>query len=44
MIFETRKDFVESWQELEISKEIQELLLEQSICQISRAYRRYQVL
>tara|TARA_B100001173_G_scaffold227309_1_gene197311 strand:+ start:273 stop:1007 length:735 start_codon:yes stop_codon:yes gene_type:complete len=41
---ETRKDFVESWQELEISKEIQELLLEQSICQISRAYRRYQVL
>ena len=36
---ESRKDFVESWQALEISKEIQALLLEQSICQSSRAYK-----
>ena len=41
---ESRRDFVESWQELEISKEIQELLLEQSICQSSNTYRQYKVL
>ena len=41
---QARTDFVESWQALEISKEIQELLLEQSICQSSKTYRRYQVL
>ena len=41
---ESRVDFVESWQELEISKEIQELLLEQSICNSSRIYRQYKVL
>lgn len=41
---ESREEFVESWQALEISKEIQELLLEQSICQSSQIYRRYQVL
>lgn len=41
---ETRKDFVKSWQALEISKEIQELLLEQSACQSSQAYRQYKVL
>ena len=41
---ETRKDFVKSWQALEISKEIQELLLEQSVCQSSQAYRQYRVL
>ena len=41
---ETRKDFVKSWQALEISKEIQKLLLEQSACQSSQAYRQYKVL
>ena len=41
---QARTDFVELWQALEISKEIQELLLEQSICQSSKTYRRYQVL
>ena len=41
---ESRVDFVELWQELEISKEIQELLLEQSACKSSRVYRQYQVL
>ena len=41
---ETRKDFVVSWQALEISKEIQELLLEQSACQSSQVYRQYKVL
>ena len=41
---ESRKDFVESWQALEISKEIQELLLEQSTCQSSKTFRQYKVL
>ena len=41
---ESRVDFVESWQALEISKEIQGLLLEQSVCKSSRIYRQYQVL
>ena len=41
---ESRVDFIELWQELEISKEIQELLLEQSACKSSRVYRQYQVL
>jgi len=41
---ESRVDFVESWQGLEISKEIQGLLLEQSACKSSRVYRQYQVL
>ena len=40
---ESRKDFVESWQALEISKEIQELLLEQSTCQSSKTFRQYKV-
>jgi len=41
---ESRVDFVESWQALDISKEIQGLLLEQSACKSSRIYRQYQVL
>ena len=41
---DSRVNFVESWQELEISKVIQELLLEQSTCQSSRIYRQYKVL
>ena len=41
---ESRVNFVESWQELEISKEIQELLLEQSVCKSSHIYRQYKVL
>ena len=41
---ESRKDFVESWQALEISKEIQELLLEQSTCQSSKTFRQFKVL
>ena len=41
---ESRKDFVESWQALEVSKDIQALLLEQSTCQSSKIYRRYKVL
>ena len=41
---DSRRDFVESWQGLEISKEIQELLLEQSTCQSSKTYRQYKVL
>ena len=41
---DSRQDFIESWQELEVSKEIQELLLEQSICQSSKTYRQYKVL
>ena len=40
----SRREFVESWQKLEVSKEIQGLLLEQSICQSSKLYRRYKVL
>ena len=40
----SRREFIESWQVLEISKEIQALLLEQSICQSSELYRRYKVL
>jgi hypothetical protein len=41
---ESRVNFVGSWQELGISKEIQELLLEQSVCKSSRIYRQYKVL
>ena len=41
---DSRRDFVESWQALEVSKEIQGLLLEQSICQSSQTYRQYKVL
>ena len=41
---ESRQNFVESWQALEISKEIQGLLLEQSICESSQTYRRYKIL
>ena len=41
---DSRVNFVESWQELEISKVIQELLLEQSACKSSRIYRQYKVL
>ena len=41
---DSRQDFVESWQALEVSKEIQGLLLEQSICQSSKTYRQYKVL
>ena len=41
---ESRQNFVESWQALEISKEIQGLLLEQSICESSKTYRRYKIL
>ena len=40
---ESRQDG-ESWQSLEISKEIQVMLLEQSICQPSKMYRRYKVI
>ena len=41
---ESRKDFVESWQALQISKEIQEFLLEQSTCRSSKTFRQYKVL
>ena len=41
---ESRQNFVESWQALEISKEIQGLLLEQSTCESSQTYRRYKIL
>ena len=41
---ESREEFVKSWQSLEVSKEIQELLLEQSICQSSKIYRTYKVI
>lgn len=41
---ESRDDFVESWQALKISEEIQGLLLEQSECQASGVYRKYQLL
>ena len=41
---ESRKNFVESWQALQISKEIQEFLLEQSTCQTSKTFRQYKVL
>mgnify|MGYP007000220065 len=41
---ESRQNFVESWQALEISKEIQGLLLEQSVCESSQTYRRYKIL
>ena len=41
---ESRDDFVESWQALKISEEIQGLLLEQSNCQASGVYRKYQLL
>ncbi len=42
--FESRRKFLESWQELEISKNIQLLLLEQSNCQSSKIFFRYKVL
>ena len=41
---ESRQEFIESWRSLEISREIQEMLLEQSICQPSKMYRRYKVI
>ena len=41
---ESRQEFIESWQSMEISKEIQAMLLEQSICQPSKIYRRYKVI
>ena len=41
---DSRRTFVESWQQLEISKEIQALLLEQSICESSNTFRQYKVL
>ena len=41
---ESRQEFIESWQSLKISREIQALLLEQSICQPSKMYRRYKVI
>ena len=41
---DSRRAFVESWQQLEISKEIQSLLLEQSICESSNTFRQYKVL
>ena len=41
---DSRGAFVESWQQLEISKEIQSLLLEQSICESSNTFRQYKVL
>ena len=41
---ESRKNFVESWQALQISKEIQEFLLEQSTCRSSKTFRQYKVL
>ena len=41
---DSRRSFVESWQQLEISKEIQSLLLEQSICESSNIFRQYKVL
>ena len=41
---ESRQEFIESWQSLEISKEIQVMLLEQSICQPPKMYRRYKVI
>ena len=41
---DSRRSFVESWQQLEISKEIQSLLLEQSICESSNTFRQYKVL
>ena len=41
---ESRQEFIESWQSLELSKEIQSMLLEQSICQPPKMYRRYKVI
>ncbi|MBD62627.1 MAG: hypothetical protein CMD68_00915 [Gammaproteobacteria bacterium] len=41
---ESRKRFLELWQELEISKDIQSLLLEQSNCKSSKIFFRYKVL
>jgi len=41
---ESRDDFVKSWQALKISEEVQGLLLEQSNCQASGVYRKYQLL
>ena len=41
---DSRVNFVESWQELEVSKVIQEFLLEQSACKSSRIYSQYKVL
>ena len=41
---ESRQEFIESWQSLKISREIQAMLLEQSICQPSKIYRRYKVI
>ena len=41
---ESRVNFVKSWQALKISEEVQGLLLEQSNCQASGVYRKYQLL
>ena len=43
MSLDSRKEFVEYWRSLEVSKEIQSRLLDQSICQPSKIYRRYKV-
>ena len=43
MSLDSREEFVEYWKSLEVSKEIQSKLLEQSICQPSKMYRRYKV-
>ena len=44
MSLDSREEFVEYWKSLEVSKEIQSRLLEQSICQPSKMYRRYKVI
>jgi hypothetical protein len=41
---DSRAAFIKSWQTLGASKEIQELLLEQSECKSSKLYSRYKVL
>ena len=44
LTIESRRNFIDSWQQLDISKEVQSSLLEQSICDSSNTFRQYKVL
>ena len=41
---ESRKIFIESWQDLSVSNQIQTLFTEQSICGASNLYKSYKVI
>ena len=41
---DSRKTFVEDWQDLSISNQIQDLFIEQSSCEVSSLYKSYKVI